>query len=405
MLGLALEGGGAKGSYQIGAWKAFRELGIEFDGVVGTSIGAINGALIVSDAYEKALELWEEVDPRRVIKVNEKLYDSLREGNYKIEDWQIIVNQLQQIIKDVGIDITPMIHTLEDLIDEDLVRKSNKDYGFVTVCLTDKKSIEIFIEDVPRGKLVEYIVASSYLPIFKNEKFEGKTFLDGGFYNNLPINMLIEKGYKEIIAIKLLSAGRVKKLEKNDVKIIYIKPNQKLGKVLDFSKEQADYNFNLGYFDTMKVFKKLKGEEYYIKSYLTEEKAIDFFNSLSPELIMKLKNIMLIKTNYNYKRTLFENIIPKLIELLRLDKNASYENLLIRLLEALANYTKLKVFNIYTIEEMIEEINNKDIRQDLDDESRKFFDSSDLFLRFSKDEMLKKVLFIILENKINVEVM
>lgn len=44
-LGLVLEGGGVKGAYQIGALMAIRELMVEFDGVVGTSIGAINGAI------------------------------------------------------------------------------------------------------------------------------------------------------------------------------------------------------------------------------------------------------------------------------------------------------------------------------------------------------------------------
>jgi NTE family protein len=44
MYGLVLEGGGAKGSYQIGACQAMQELGVEFGAVAGTSIGALNGA-------------------------------------------------------------------------------------------------------------------------------------------------------------------------------------------------------------------------------------------------------------------------------------------------------------------------------------------------------------------------
>ncbi len=49
MKGLVLEGGGTKGAYQIGAYKALRELGIEFQGVTGTSIGALNGAFIIQN--------------------------------------------------------------------------------------------------------------------------------------------------------------------------------------------------------------------------------------------------------------------------------------------------------------------------------------------------------------------
>ncbi len=51
MYGLVLEGGGAKGSYQIGAYKALKELGIEIGGVAGTSVGAINSALIIQDNW------------------------------------------------------------------------------------------------------------------------------------------------------------------------------------------------------------------------------------------------------------------------------------------------------------------------------------------------------------------
>ena len=43
---LALEGGGAKGAYQIGAWKALREAGVKIDAVAGTSVGALNGKLL-----------------------------------------------------------------------------------------------------------------------------------------------------------------------------------------------------------------------------------------------------------------------------------------------------------------------------------------------------------------------
>ena len=59
--GIALAGGGSKGSYQIGVWKALRELGVDYDIVTGTSIGAINGALMVMGDYERAERLWSTI--------------------------------------------------------------------------------------------------------------------------------------------------------------------------------------------------------------------------------------------------------------------------------------------------------------------------------------------------------
>ena len=59
MLGLALEGGGAKGAYEIGAYRALTEMGYRFDVICGVSIGAINAALLAQGDCEKAAEFWE----------------------------------------------------------------------------------------------------------------------------------------------------------------------------------------------------------------------------------------------------------------------------------------------------------------------------------------------------------
>ena len=58
MYGLVLEGGGAKGAYHVGAFKALKELGIEIGGIAGSSIGAINGAMMVQGNYELLEKVW-----------------------------------------------------------------------------------------------------------------------------------------------------------------------------------------------------------------------------------------------------------------------------------------------------------------------------------------------------------
>ena len=55
MKALVLSGGGSKGAYQIGAWKALKKLHIKFDIVTGTSVGALNGALVTQKSYRKAI--------------------------------------------------------------------------------------------------------------------------------------------------------------------------------------------------------------------------------------------------------------------------------------------------------------------------------------------------------------
>ena len=62
MKALVLSGGGSKGSYQIGVWKALKKLHIKFDIVTGTSVGALNGALITQKSYFKAINLWKKIN-------------------------------------------------------------------------------------------------------------------------------------------------------------------------------------------------------------------------------------------------------------------------------------------------------------------------------------------------------
>ena len=56
---LVLGGGGAHGAYQIGVWQALKEHDINFEIITGTSVGALNGALILQGDMKKAVNLWK----------------------------------------------------------------------------------------------------------------------------------------------------------------------------------------------------------------------------------------------------------------------------------------------------------------------------------------------------------
>lgn len=90
MTGIYLQGGGAKGAFQAGAVMALHELGMKFDVVTGTSIGAINGYYIYTGQYEKLKEMWTDVDESRLSYIKDEdnvienafLIDELRELKY-----------------------------------------------------------------------------------------------------------------------------------------------------------------------------------------------------------------------------------------------------------------------------------------------------------------------------------
>ena len=75
--GLVLEGGGAKGAYQIGAWKALKEAGVKLKGIAGTSVGALNGALICMNDIEAAERLWKNISYSQIMSVDDEVVGKL----------------------------------------------------------------------------------------------------------------------------------------------------------------------------------------------------------------------------------------------------------------------------------------------------------------------------------------
>lgn len=81
---LVLDGGGARGAYQIGAWKALLEAGVKINAVAGTSVGALNGALICMGDLEKAEKVWREISFSKVMDVDDAWMEKLFDGENKV---------------------------------------------------------------------------------------------------------------------------------------------------------------------------------------------------------------------------------------------------------------------------------------------------------------------------------
>ncbi len=63
------------------------------------------------------------------------------------------------------------------------------------------------IEDIPEGKLVDYLLASAALPNFEKQKIDGVTYLDGGFFDNVPIGFMSQQGFNKILSIEFPAPG------------------------------------------------------------------------------------------------------------------------------------------------------------------------------------------------------
>ena len=103
--GLVLEGGGAKGAYQIGAWKALKEAGVKLKGIAGTSVGALNGALICMNDIEAAERLWKNISYSQIMSVDDEVVGKLFQ-HQKI-DKQELRGMLDHLAGG-GLDVTPL---------------------------------------------------------------------------------------------------------------------------------------------------------------------------------------------------------------------------------------------------------------------------------------------------------
>lgn len=319
MVGLALEGGGAKGAYQIGAYVALKKHIKKIDMIVGTSIGSINAAMICQGEIKKTMDLWTNVDTS-IFGIDANIVEKLK-NDFNLKNVKAGLSELKKVIKNKGIDVSGLKRLIDDNIDEKKVRNSKIKFGLVTINLSDMKPMELTIDKIPNGKLKEYILASCYLPVFKNEKIiDDKFYLDGGFYNNLPISLLENNGCKEIYAIRLNSLGRVKKYHSD---IVEIKPNKSTGPMLLFDKENVSDNIKMGYLDAQKELGELLGKTYYFK-----KKRFYFVNT--NVVSQKTKNVIKIKFKTN-----------------------DFKEILYLAIEEILFYNKMEVLNVYEINKIL----------------------------------------------------
>lgn len=265
MQGLALEGGGAKGAYHVGAYKALLKCGYNFKAVAGTSIGSITAAMICQGDLKTLENLWLELNSE-VFNMDARLTRNVINRSMDKKDFKESFTTIINIIKNRGIDTNNIRKLLDKYIDEEKVRKSKIKFGLVTLRLSDFTPLELTIDEIPQGKLKDYIMASCYLPIFRIQKIiDEKYYLDGGYTNVLPITLLERIGCNEIIGVRVKKFGLIKKKKKSSTKVTIIMPSKNIGSIILLDQKRSKENIAKGYYDTLKVIKKLDGNVYCFK--------------------------------------------------------------------------------------------------------------------------------------------
>lgn len=297
-IAVVLSGGGTKGAYEVGVIKAILSLGIKPNIITGTSIGALNGCLIAQQDYDQLFNLWNNIKMEHIISNGINL-------DFSIES---LVNQSNRVlpffksyINHKGADITPLIELTKKLANEEKLKKSSIDFGLVCVEYPSLKPVEITKNKLTNNELYHYLLASSAcFPAFPIYKFNSKSYIDGGYYDNLPIDLAFKMGADYIIAIELTPHKLTHPKYKKNSNVLFIRPLINLGNFLDFDQNIIQNRMIYGYFDTLKTFNKLYGFEYTFKKTNLTLNMDNFNRSIENMLFDYTNNILttLMKNTY-----------------------------------------------------------------------------------------------------------
>lgn len=282
---IVLGGGGARGPYHIGVWKALRELGIEYSIVTGSSVGALNGALMVQGDFETAERLWKSLTITDVIA---KTNDVDVTQSHKAA-----IALVCKAIGQGGLDTSPLEQILREAVDERAVRESPVDFGLVAAKYPGFRPVQLLKQEIPEGELVDYLLASSaWYPFLRRRTIGNADYVDGGYADNLPAELAVRCGADEVIAIDLHGAGIVHTFRK-DIPVHFIHSHWNLGEMLVFDPDSAARNMRLGYQDGLKTFRRLEGNAYAFPVGDTQKNAILMRRSF--ENIRRLTGVDLFK--------------------------------------------------------------------------------------------------------------
>lgn len=251
-------GGGSKGSYQLGVWRALREMNLEFDIATGTSIGSINACLYAMEAFDMCEKLWSSTTVDKVMKNGFNLNQGI---DYYIENFDTLLPFIKNYIAYRGADISPFKERLREYCDERRFFNSHIDFALMATEFPTRAPVLKTKASIAPGTLGKWLLASaSCFPAFPVCEIDGNRYIDGGYCDNLPIDAAFSLGAEEVVAIPLKPLEKIRH-SKNPL-IKFIKPSRDLGSFLCFEPDVLSNNAKLGYLDAMKAYGKLFGRRF-----------------------------------------------------------------------------------------------------------------------------------------------
>ena len=284
---LVLAGGGTRGAYQVGAVRALRELRQDDWSIVcGTSVGALNGALVVQGDDDVMEDLWHNLKQEDIIQGAISTDLSLETI---VNERSHIASFFKNYVKEKGADITPLIEGANRMFNPEKFFASPVDFGCVTVTLAGQKPCFVTKEMMKENGADWLLASASAFPAFPVYRIHDNDYIDGGYYDNLPVDLALRMGAEEVIAVDPNPIPNHPSLIHRPM-VKYIFPQADIGTFLEFSREILDKREVMGYHDTMKCFGRYDGVKY---TFARHYALPDWFDAWYLELLMletKIKN-------------------------------------------------------------------------------------------------------------------
>ncbi|MCR5229157.1 MAG: patatin-like phospholipase family protein [Solobacterium sp.] len=256
---LVLSGGGTRGSYQNGVMRALcRIQKNRFDIITGTSIGALNGALAVQSDYRAMDDLWHNLSQDQII--NSPISMDI--------DLMTLMNERSQIIpfvrnyfEEKGADNRPLIEGIRRLYNPEKFFASKTDFGCIAARYRTREGVMV-TKEMMREHGADWLISSaSAWPVFPVHRFEEGDFIDGGYYDNLPVDFALQLGAEEIIAVDLRNVPQHPNYM-DCPGITYIYPKVTADMFLSFDRSYLNMLETAGYYDAMKACGVFDGVKY-----------------------------------------------------------------------------------------------------------------------------------------------
>lgn len=352
--GIALGGGGARGSYAIGIWEYFDEQKRKFDVITGTSIGASTAALMATNSLEAAKNMWEEIDTSQILDF--EMDDSQAENSMGAMVSTIAGMALNSIAH-IGISSDPIYQLIDKYYDIEALKQTQVKIGIVTVEAPLMNEVDVELHTKPEEEWIDWLIASgSFFPAMQAKEINGKYYIDGGYRNNVPVDFARDLGANHIAVIDVSGPGFWKTVQiPEEVSTWNFKSPWKLGAILIFDGSRSVLNMRLGYLEARKVFEEVFGYWFTFEETDFESRLHGFYQEF----------LLYVKKKY-HQEALSENFLSRLSRLHK--KEVSKEEIPLAMLETLGRFADISPFERYNINgfchQIIKKIDNSFIDTD-----------------------------------------